>query len=150
MKLLWKLAIPQLCIVLGLSCISYFVINSSFKTLRERYVKDIVENHFRRVETDLAASSQLTVNTSALFARLPQVADAYALAMQGNTNDEKSPQSQQAREQLRLDLAPMLDSYKTYAGEKLQLAFPFAERIQPCAFVARQAGQKKWRMGGHL
>ena len=91
MKLLWKLAIPQLCIVLGLSCISYFVINSSFKTLRERYVKDIVENHFRRVETDLAASSQLAVNTSALFARLPQVADAYALAMQGNTNDEKSP-----------------------------------------------------------
>ena len=40
MKLAWKLAFPQICIVLYLGLISFIVINDSFVTMRERYVEE--------------------------------------------------------------------------------------------------------------
>ena len=123
MKLLWKLAIPQVCIVVCLGFVSFFIISSSFDSMRDRYVHDIVESRFKRINTDIAAGSQRAVDTSALFAQLPVVAEAYAIALAGDIRDESSPESQQAREKLRRDLAPMLQSYATYAGEKLQLHF---------------------------
>ncbi len=123
MKLLWKLAIPQVVIVLGLGIASYFVIGSFFDAMRERYVHDIVENRFKRVESDIAANAQRAVDTSAIFSRLPEVAAAYAIALGGDIDDEKSPAVQKAREKLRKDLAPMLASYEAHAGAKMQLHF---------------------------
>ncbi len=123
MKLLWKLAIPQVCIVLLLGLVSYFVINSSFDAMRDRYVQDVMDNRFKRIEADIAAKSQQAVDMSALFAQLPAVDAAYATAMQGDINDENSPLAQEAREMLRRDLASMLKSFETYSGEKLQLHF---------------------------
>lgn len=123
MKLLWKLAIPQVCIVLLLGLVSYFVINSSFDAMRDRYVQDVMDNRFKRIEADISAKSQQAVDMSALFAQLPAVDAAYATAMQGDINDENSPLAQEAREMLRRDLASMLKSFETYSGEKLQLHF---------------------------
>ena len=123
MKLLWKLAIPQVCIVVCLGFVSFFIISSSFDNMRDRYVHDIVESRFKRINADIVAGSQRAVDTSALFAQLPAVADAYGIALAGDINNENSPESQQAREKLRRDLAPMLKSYAAYAGDKLQLHF---------------------------
>ncbi len=123
MKLLWKLAIPQVCIVILLGLVSYFVISSSFDAMRDRYVQDVMDNRFKRIEADIIARSQQAVDMSALFAQLPAVDAAYAEAMQGNIDDENSPQAQEAREMLRRELASMLKSFETYSGEKLQLHF---------------------------
>ncbi len=145
MKLLWKLAIPQVCIVLCLGLASYFIIGSSFESMRERYVRDIVENRFTRVETDIAANAQRAVDSSAIFARLPEVAAAYKIALSGNIDDEKSPQAQEAREKLRRDLAPMLASYEAHAGQKMQLHF----HLPNGRSLVRLWRDKQARVGGN-
>lgn len=123
MKLLWKLSLPQVCIAICLCLIGYFTITSSFDNFHDYYVKDVVNNNFGRISSDIEQASQLAVDMSALFAQLPEVSDAYAIALSGNISDINSPHSQAAREKIRRDLAPMLSSYSAYAGKKLQLHF---------------------------
>lgn len=123
MKLGWKLSIPQVCIIIVLGLASYLVINASFEGMRDRYVHDIVETRFKRIASDIEVDSQQAVNISAIFAQLPEVTEAYGMALAGNINDASSPASQAAREKLRRDLAPMLNSYKQYAGDNLKLHF---------------------------
>jgi len=121
MKLIWKLAIPQIFIVICFGLISFVVIDSSFISIREQYVRDVIENCFKRVEMDIETSSQEAVKLTSLFVRQPSVIRAYEIALSGNIDDAYSPQSQAARELLRKELAPMLDSYEEQFGEKLQL-----------------------------
>ena len=123
MKLVWKLAFPQICIVVCLGLLSFMVINDSFVTMRERYVKDFFDDRFARIAKDMADSAQASVNQASAFARLPAVTRAYETAFGGNIHDEYSPQSQAARELLRRELAPMLDSYKEATGQTLRLHF---------------------------
>jgi hypothetical protein len=123
MKLVWKLAIPQICIVVGLGLVSFFLINSSFITMREQYVKDVVENRFARITRDVEASAHEAVGQIALFVRLPVVMQAYEIALSGDINDPYSPQSQEARELLRREFAPMLNSYSDLIGSRLELHF---------------------------
>ena len=123
MKLLWKLAIPQICIVIFFGLISFVVINSSFISMREQYVRDVVENRFARINRDVEASAREAVGQIALFVRLPAVIQAFEIAHSGNIDDPYSPQSQQAREFLRKEFAPILDSYSQYSGTKPELHF---------------------------
>ena len=123
MKLVWKLSIPQMCILICFGLISFVVINASFTGMHERYVKDNVESRFQRITANIDAQARAAINHTAVFVRLPEVARAYEIALAGNINDGNSPQSQEARELLRRELAPMLDSYREFAGTKLQLHF---------------------------
>ncbi|MCL1849469.1 MAG: hypothetical protein FWF83_07350, partial [Clostridiales bacterium] len=123
MKLAWKLALPQICIVLCLGLISFFVINSLFIDLREEHVKDVVENRYNFIISQIEISSLKSLSETSLFTRLPVVVDAYELALSGDIDDPYSPESQAARDLLRSGLAPMLDSYNDTLGEKLQLHF---------------------------
>jgi len=123
MKLIWKLAIPQICIVLCFGLISFAVINASFTNMREQYVKDVIESRFSFIMKEIEASAQQSVSETSVFVRLPVVIEAYELALSGNIDDPYSPESQAARDMLRAELAPMLDSYKEYMGKDLQLHF---------------------------
>ena len=123
MKLIWKLSIPQVIFVLILGIISYVVIHSSFTDMKQRYVEDTVRNRFTRISTDIHKTAEAATNLAAVFAKVPAVLDAYALAHSGNMDDENSPESQAAREMLRKALAPMLNSYKEISGESMQLHF---------------------------
>jgi signal transduction histidine kinase/DNA-binding response OmpR family regulator len=123
MKLVWKLSIPQICIVLCLGLVSFIVINASVTTMRTRYVEDLVENCFKRITKEIEVNAQEAIKQTALFVRLPVVARAYKLALSGNIDAPYSPQSQAARELLRKELAPMLDSYRDQFGNRLRLHF---------------------------
>ena len=123
MKLLWKLAIPQICVVVCLGLISFFVINSLFVKMREHYVRDVAENRFQLISKEIEAGSRKAVSETSLFVRLPTVIRAYEIALSGDIDDPYSPQSQEARELLRKELVPMLDSYSDVTGERLQLHF---------------------------
>ncbi|MFV0347467.1 MAG: methyl-accepting chemotaxis protein [Halodesulfovibrio sp.] len=123
MKLIWKLSIPQVIFVLVLGIVSYMVIHSSFTDMKQRYVEDTVHNRFTRISTDINKTAEAATNLAAVFAKVPAVLDAYALAHSGNMDDENSPESQAAREMLRKALAPMLNSYKEISGESMQLHF---------------------------
>ena len=123
MKLVWKLSIPQICIVVCLGIISYIVINSSFISMREMYVTDVVDECFNRITKDIEGKAQESLRQTSVFTRLPAVIDAYKIALSGNIDDPYSPQSQKARDMLRTSLAPMLDSFEEQTGKKLELHF---------------------------
>ncbi|MCL2644882.1 MAG: hypothetical protein FWD51_05420, partial [Betaproteobacteria bacterium] len=123
MKLVWKLSIPQMCIVVCVGLISYAVVTSSLNSLRAQYVSDVIENRFRRVVRDITASELEAVKLTSLFTDMPLVIQAYETALSGDIDDANSPQAQAARELLRKELAPMLDSYEKETGNKLKLHF---------------------------
>jgi len=122
-KLVWKLSIPQMCIVVCVGLMSFVVVNASLNSLREQYVKAVIENRFERLADDFEAGAQEAAKLASLFVRLPLVIQAYEIALGGNIDDAYSPQSQAARELLRKGIAPMLDSYQEYYGKKLQMHF---------------------------
>ena len=123
MKLAWKLAIPQIIIVVCLGLISYFVIDSSFVNTREQHVRDVIEDRLQYITNEIETSAQKSVNETSMFVRLPAVIQAYELALSGDIDDPYSPESQAAREMLRTELAVILDSYSDITGERLQLHF---------------------------
>ena len=129
MKLLWKLAIPQIAIVICLSLVSFLVINSSFTKMREQYVRDVLENRITFIQNQIEAVSQKSVSAASLFVRLPAVIDAYKIALRNDdaynreNPDPYAPEYQEAREYLRKNLKPMLESYEYHSGERLELHF---------------------------
>ncbi len=56
---------------------------------------------------------------ASLFSRDPVVIDAYRIALSGNIDDPRSPESQEARDMLRDAFAPILEGYISNTGEKL-------------------------------
>ncbi|MDR0311380.1 MAG: chemotaxis protein, partial [Acidobacteriota bacterium] len=123
MKVLRKLAIPQIIIVICLGLISFIVINSSFADMRKHYVNDVIENRLQMINKEIEVGSRKAVSEASVFVRLPAVMEAYDIALSGDIDDPYSPQSQKAREFLRRELAPMLDSHSEITGYKLQLHF---------------------------
>jgi len=122
-RLVWKFSIPEICILVSLGLISYFVLSASVIVMREHYVKDVVENCFDRVIKEVQTNAQESARLTAMFTGLPEVRRAYEVAHSGEIDDPYSPQSQAARELLRKELAPILDGYSSQFGNKLQLHF---------------------------
>jgi len=123
MKLVWKLTIPQICVVVCFGLISYVVINSSFNSMRTQYVRDVIENRLRLIAKEIEIGSQKAVSETSVFVSLPTTIQAYEIALSGNVDDPRSPESQAARDFLRKEFAPMLDSYSNLMGKKLELHF---------------------------
>jgi signal transduction histidine kinase/ActR/RegA family two-component response regulator len=123
MKLAWKLAIPQICIVVALGLIGFAVINASFTGIREQYVRDTIENRFQVIANDIEASSKKSIGDAAVFVSLPIVSEAFEIANSGDINDINSPKIQEARNLLREGLTPILDNYNEATGENIDLHF---------------------------
>ncbi|MCL2103286.1 MAG: hypothetical protein FWH25_04545, partial [Syntrophorhabdaceae bacterium] len=123
MKLIWKLSIPQALAVICLGLTSFIIVNSSFIKMRDRYVRDVVEHRVSSVLKGIETNAQESVKQTSVFVNMPAVMQAYEIALSGDIYDVNSPQSQQARELLRRELAPILDSYNNATGYKLQLHF---------------------------
>ena len=123
MKLIWKLAIPQICIIVFLGFIGFAVINSSFAGIREHYIKDVSESRFKIILKEIEDSARKSVSETSVFTRMPIVIEAYEIALSGDIYDEYSPQSREARDLLRKELAPMMDNYRDLMGKDLELHF---------------------------
>ena len=128
-KLVWKLAIPQICVVVLFGLISFTVINSSFSSMREHYVRDVLENRMDFIFNQIDYSAQKSVNEAALFVRMPAVIEAYRIALETENAfdrenpDPSAPEYQAAREYLRKELKPILDSYEEFAEKRIELHF---------------------------
>ena len=70
---------------------------------------DEINNNLNRI-------GQAALQQVAPFSQLPEVISAYELAHTGNINNETSPQSQQAREQLRALMRPAFAGYQAATG----------------------------------
>ena len=112
-----------MCIIICFGLICFVVINATIASMREHHVRDVVENRFQYIINAIEDNTQKAVGETSMFVRLPAVIRAYEIAHRGNMDDVNSPRSQEARELLRKELAPMLDSYSDATGRRLQLHF---------------------------
>jgi PleD family two-component response regulator len=87
MKLIWKLSVPQTCIILCLGMVVFVVIRSSFVHVREQYVWDAAYSRFDRIIKGIEAGAQEAVGQTSLFVRLPPVMRAYEIALAGDIDD---------------------------------------------------------------
>ena len=129
MKLVLKLAIPQILIVICLGLVSFLVLNASYTQIREHYVRDVLENRKAFVLSQIETTSQKSVNEASLFVRLPAVIEAYDIALRSenaydrDAPDPQAPEFQEAREYLREHLEPLLASHEELSGQRIELHF---------------------------
>ena len=135
MKLIWKLSFPQMCLVICIGLISFIVINSSFDTLREKYVRATAENHFQRITKDIDSRAKASAIQASLIVRMPVVIHAYEVALDGNIDDPQSPHTMAAREILRREFVPILESHEETTGQKPQIHFYLPNGLSLAAFV---------------
>lgn len=100
-----------------------WVLNSLVKDQATRFTtfmndsqKDAAHTKIDEINNNLDRIGQAALQQVSPFSQLPEVVSAYELAHSGNINDENSPQSQQAREQLRALMRPAFAGFQTATG----------------------------------
>ncbi|MDR1777940.1 MAG: response regulator [Desulfovibrio sp.] len=123
MKLVWKISIPQLCVILALSFAGYLLTRALYAQMLRTYAVEAANERFGRIHRSFDRSAGDAVKISSLFGGLSAVREAYSVALAGDVDDPHSPQMEKAREMLRASLKPVLDNYRAVAGYSLRLHF---------------------------
>ncbi|WP_320009260.1 methyl-accepting chemotaxis protein [Maridesulfovibrio sp.] len=123
MKLSTKLILPQLFVVVALGCISFYIIDKSFMQLKEMYVESKVNNAFTSVKNSINDSAKSAQQLAALFSHRHDVIEAFKIAHSGDIDNERSPEAQQARENIRDVLQAELEGYQALGDGKIRLHF---------------------------
>ncbi len=127
MKIQNKILLPILSCVLLLCIGAYFLAQravsnlariqiATTQTLSENAVERRMEDQARKIRALIESESRKALEQASLFSRLPSVQKAYKLAATGNMDDENDPAVQRARQELRRELAPYVDGYKSVTG----------------------------------
>ena len=87
-----------------------------FTSFMETSMETTARNKIDEINNNLDRIGQAALQQVAPFSQLPEVISAYELAHSGNINDENSPQSQQARDQLRTLMRPAFAGYQAATG----------------------------------
>lgn len=125
MKIRSKVCLPLVAITLLIGFTCYWLMQAQLEKLNETSMQSLVEAKTSQIQQAIDFSGSQALQMAALVSRLPEVEAAYRKALEGDINDEKSPASQQGREMLRAQLAPMLDGFKAIIGVKPQIHYHF-------------------------
>jgi len=101
MKLRSKLLAPLFISVATCCVIGLFFINREFAALERSFVTLLAQDKVDNFNGALDTASREALATAAQYSALSEVIEAYGVAHSGNMDDPKSPQSQEAREQIR-------------------------------------------------
>jgi len=159
MKIRTKFTVPILVISLILAATGSFWLNKSIHSMLEAQKANTRTNVFQALEekadlkmAEIYANIDHVANEAkqkaALFSEDPAVQIAYRVAHSGDINDEKSPESQQARDMLRLNFKPIITGYKKLTGAsqfKLHFHLPNARsltRLWRNGWQAKRNGKK--------
>lgn len=123
MRLNIKFILPQVAVVVLLGCASFYTIDKSFDELKDMYVESVVRTAFNSVRNGIDSSAETAQQVAALFSQRPGVIEAFEIAHSGNVDDERSPDSQRAREEIRNLLKSDLKGYQELGTGKLRLHF---------------------------
>jgi methyl-accepting chemotaxis protein len=122
-KIRSKICIPLVISLLFLMVVIFVALNTQLNGLSNEYIGKIARNKMTEISSSMALSSREAEAVSSLFSKMPEVEEAYRLALTGNIDDEASPESQAAREMLRNRLHDVLEGFEAVRGNKLQLHF---------------------------
>ncbi len=129
MKIRTKLIIPTIVLVLFFGLVGGYYINRLIAANIENQIEKSTSNLMDNVEiqardksvsiyNDIKRISHKALLQASLFVGNPQIKAAYELAHTGNIDDEKDPQVQQARLQLRRYFQPIIKEYLKQSGAK--------------------------------
>ncbi len=122
-------------LTLSVACVAgYFLLNMVLQQLVAAQVargEDLLERSMRlsaeakidEIYRTLESLGARALAQAAPFTSMPEVVAAYELAHSGNLDDENSPESQRAREQLRKVFAPVIAGYRAAGQGDFQLHF---------------------------
>lgn len=123
MKLIWKISLPQIIVACVLGCVSFAILYTSFNTIKNTHVEEVVKTNFAHIEEGIAKLSDDAVFTSSIFSDMAEVKSAYSIALSADINRNESYEMQEARDILRHRLASILEAYEKESGEKIQLHY---------------------------
>ncbi len=135
MSLKTKLLLPVVICVTLAAGVTFFLFSKIFSDIfadnissLQTYQQKSVEDEFRSKTVDyntfLKQIEKKALEEASLFSQVPAVQEAYAVALQGNIDDEEDPRTSEARNMLRKSLKPFLKGYAANNGnEPLQLHF---------------------------
>ncbi len=129
-----QLLAPALLPLSLASVVGFVAINRAFDRLAESQratagaisqssLDAVTDSKIKEVYNTVQQMSHKALEEVALFSRMPDVQEAYALALTGKIDDEADPTVQQARALLRRKFAPVLEGYRAQTGEVFQLHF---------------------------
>jgi len=96
--------------------------NTKAKMLAE--LDNTANNKIKQIYRDIDKAGKKAIGQATIFTQLPQVIQEYQLALTGNLDDENDPTIQQARQNLRQFIKPVIQTYKRHTGLKeLKLHF---------------------------
>lgn len=122
-SLKYKLFFPLVLAGLVFGAGGYWLIKGKLSELRDNFVQQMAEATNQELESSINILSQQVYEKAAMFSQLPAVLAAYEQALAGDIDDERSPASQEARQNLRAALNSFQSGYKSQTGENLQLHF---------------------------
>ncbi len=130
-----KFLLPILSILVIMGAIGFILFLSTFAKLSDRLVKSnrdmylnsltqLVEEKIQQVYADIDQVGRNGLEVAALFSQLDPVVAAYEIAHTGDMNDENSPESQKAREAIRLATNSAMKGYADlYDGQIPRIHF---------------------------
>jgi len=89
---------------------------TNFKQYGQMMMLSEAKNRQQAIDKNISRVARRALEQASLFSRLPQVEEIYRQALSGNINDETDEAMQQARERLRVLMAPYLEGYKKQTG----------------------------------
>ena len=119
-----RIIIPVLLITIIFSVVLYYAVNSTITGIIEQNLNHNTQDKISEIEV----SEKLIANTmliqASLFSRAQAVEKAYLTAYKGNINDEKDPNMEKARGELRAYFASIEKGYQaTQNGKHFRIHF---------------------------
>jgi methyl-accepting chemotaxis protein len=123
MKLRGKLLLPLFISVVACCAIGLFFIHREFSGLERSFIGLLAQSKVADFNAALDTASTEALEQAAQYSRLPSVIEAFTLAHTGDINNAESPQSQEAREMIRVALKDSVQGLKDTTGQSLRLHY---------------------------
>ncbi|MGE4553290.1 MAG: methyl-accepting chemotaxis protein, partial [Desulfovibrionaceae bacterium] len=118
-----KIGLPMAGLGIALAVLGWWLMSGQVGALQSTFVEMLARERVAAVRAAMDAAGATALKEAAMFSRLPEVLEAYRQAHAGNIDDPASPQSQAARERLRVLLAPVRAGLKQAMGLDFQLHY---------------------------
>ncbi|SDO05913.1 HAMP domain-containing protein [Desulfonauticus submarinus] len=123
LKLKSKIFLPLTIVCVVLLGAIYFFFSLKLGKLTNYFIWQVGQAKSREISSYFDLATQEAMKLSSLFVALPQVKEAYKMALSGNIDVEDDPTVEEARKQLRNALMTFLEGYHQVLGQKLRIHF---------------------------
>ncbi len=129
MKIRNKFILPIVGLVVVSAFLAIFAINMTVDDLGDKQIDALSDFAFKNlvgqaktrqsaIYSSIEQLGQAALDQAALFSEVPDIQDAYEIALSGDINDENDIMMQQARQKLRIVMASYIDGYEKQTGAR--------------------------------